>query len=163
MKSPSKVQKSDDGIITTCSTERMTFLFSSWLPGLWSGSIIIDTWPIAMKEIVQELTIASERFLRVRYTVRVGAPLVGLRWLGHYHLQNKDYCTLKVHASNQNHTYIVQNRYRYRMLRKCLQKLSQQWTWTVFFTGTALHQKYVYPEVAFLQVENVKRKKIATD
>jgi hypothetical protein len=43
-----------------------------------------------MKEIVQELTVASKRFLRVRYTVRVGAPLVGLRWLGHYHLHNKD-------------------------------------------------------------------------
>jgi hypothetical protein len=53
---------------------------------------------------------------------------------------------------------IVQN--RYRMLRKCLQKLSEQWTWTVFFTGTALHQKYFYPEVpvAFLQVENLRKK-----
>jgi hypothetical protein len=69
-----------------------------------------DSYPMAMKEIVEELTVASERFLRVRYTVRVGASLVGLRWLGHYHLHNvnKDHCTLKVHASNQNYTYIVQ-------------------------------------------------------
>jgi hypothetical protein len=93
MKSPSKVRKSDAGIITISSTERLTFLFNSWLGVLCY--IIIDTYSIAMKEILEELTVASERFLRVRYTVRVGAPLVGLRWLGHYHLQNKDHCTLK--------------------------------------------------------------------
>ncbi len=120
---------------------------------------------MAMKEIVEELTVTSERFLRVWYTVRVGAPLVGLRWLGHYYLHKKDHGTLKVHASNQNYTYIVRNRYR-----KCLQKLlwacctgpnkqvlyfTEVWT---FFTDTALHQKYGYPEPAFWQVENVRKK-----
>jgi hypothetical protein len=63
---------------------------------------------IYRKEIVEELTVASERFLRIWYTVRVGAPLVGLRWLGHYHLQNTNYCTLKVIASLKNFTYTVQ-------------------------------------------------------
>jgi hypothetical protein len=128
---------------------------------------------MAMKEIVQELTIASERFLRVRYTVRVGAPLVRLRWLGHYHLQNKDLCTLKMHASNQNYFYMVQN--RCRKLRKCLKialtmlhtiqclinrHFSEVWPWTVFFTDTtAPHQKNGYPELAFSQYKTWEEKK----
>ncbi len=35
MKSPSKVQKLDAGIITISSTERLTFLLNSWIAGLW--------------------------------------------------------------------------------------------------------------------------------
>ncbi len=161
--SPSKVRKSDAGIITISKTERLTFLFNSWLVGLWS--ITNDTNPKAMKEIVEELTVASERFLRVRYTVRVGASLVGLRWLGHYYLHIQEGpLHIKSEGIESKLFYLVQKRYRksQKLLRACCTVPNKQVlyfteVWT-FFTGTALRQKYGYPEPAFLQVENVRKK-----
>jgi hypothetical protein len=96
-----------------------------------------------MKEILEELTVASERFLRVRYTVRVGAPLVGLRWLGHYHLHNKDHCTLKVHASNQNY-------FQHRKLVKCLQKFL--WACCTVFNKQVFHHRSLNYEQYFSPV-----------